>query len=126
MILIGRNLGKKLTKQEACGKIFLPCVRRFMMTKHEIRERVIKRLREIQELSGREIPEIVDSMVPIGGLPGFDSHNDLEISVDLAIEFDLPDNFRVCVSEDGTKPLSIGEIVEKIIKQMENKNVNDK
>ena len=50
--------------------------------------RIVKAIAQIQENSGREVPEkITGRMKPIGDLEGFDSLNGLELSVALATEF---------------------------------------
>ncbi len=70
-------------------------------------------LDEVQNISGREIIEIDEDTVPIGGIPGFDSMNGLELLVM------LPDNItwsgkNLCISDDGMRALSIKEIIERL------------
>jgi len=85
------------------------------MNGSELIKLIIERVIEIQELSGREVPDDVnEKTVPIGGLAGFDSLNGLELSIMLPEEIGWSGK-NVCVSDDGKKALSIGEIVESLL-----------
>ena len=90
------------------------------MTRNEVERLLIEALREIQAQSGRGVPEITDETRPLKDLPGFDSHNDLEVAVELAEPFQLDEKMRLCLSDDGTRPLSIREIVDRIMAHMTN------
>ena len=56
-----------------------------MQTIAEIQRLVVTKICEIQELSGRPIPEIIeDTLKPINGFEGFDSLNAIEVTVQLS------------------------------------------
>ena len=56
-----------------------------MLTIDEIKEIVTTTACEIQTLSGRPIPEVIDgNLKPIGGFQGFDSLNAVEVGIQLA------------------------------------------
>jgi hypothetical protein len=86
-----------------------------MANRQELVRMVVELLHKIQEISGREIPShMTERTIPIGGLPGFDSLNGIELTVM------LPESVRwsgrnLCVSEDGRKALSIGEIADRLL-----------
>ena len=85
-----------------------------MFKKEDIFEIIVGLLSKIQKLSGREIPRIDRNTVPVGGLPGFDSLNGLELV------FMLPDGIywsreNLCVSENGKRALNVQEIVERLL-----------
>ena len=91
------------------------------MTRTEIRKTLVDELSRVQELSGREVPAIVGSTKPIGGISGFDSLNDWEVTVILAGVFGLGEKVRLCVSDDGKRTLTIDEIVEKVCRIQQEK-----
>jgi hypothetical protein len=85
-----------------------------MVKKEDIFEMIIGLLTKIQKLSGREVPKIDRNTIPVGGLPGFDSLNGLELV------FMLPDGVdwsgdNLCVSENGKRALNVQEIVERLM-----------
>jgi hypothetical protein len=43
------------------------------MTKRQVNDELIACLRQAQELGGRDIPMLIDSLRPLVSLPGFDS-----------------------------------------------------
>jgi len=90
------------------------------MSRDEVEQLLIEKLREIQELSGREQQEITGETRPLFDLVGFDSHNDLELSVMLAEPFNIDDKTRLCVSDDGKRPLLIREIVDNVMENLGN------
>jgi len=82
------------------------------MKSTEARDRIIKAITQIQENSGRELPENISGRLkPIGDLEGFDSLNGLELSVVIAAEFNIDTRDNLCVSEDGCGALTVNEIV---------------
>jgi hypothetical protein len=85
-----------------------------MVKKEDIFEMIIGLLTKIQKLSGREVPKIDRNTIPVGGLPGFDSLNGLELV------FMLPDGVdwsgdNLYVSENGKRALNVQEIVERLM-----------
>ena|SRR6185503_18524442 len=90
------------------------------MSNLEIKALIIDAISEIQEMSGRSIPEMNDDTRPINGIEGFDSLSGLEakhvISERLNHEFD--EAFNPFVSEDGKRALRIREVAERILKAM--------
>lgn len=90
------------------------------MKKTEAVEVVIDVLKSVQEVSGREVGEIVGSTCPIGDLDGFDSLSGVEASAVLSdrIGFDLP-GVNAFVNEKGTNALSVNQIAAAICKVAE-------
>ena len=90
------------------------------MKKTEAVKSIIDALKVVQEISGREVGEIVGSTCPIGGLDGFDSLSGVEASVLLSnrIGFELP-GVNAFVNEDGTKALSVNQIADALCKVAE-------
>jgi acyl carrier protein len=84
------------------------------MDRNELFQTVKTLLTQIQEMSGREVPEINTNTVPIKDLPGFDSLIGLEFTVMLPLEIQSKD-LNLCVSDDGTRALSVNEIIDRII-----------
>lgn len=85
------------------------------MRSTEVRDRIIEAITQIQENSGRELPERISGRFkPIGDLEGFDSLNGLELSVMIAAEFDIDTQDNLCVSEDGRRALTVAEMVARV------------
>ena len=89
------------------------------MKRKELSKLIIGIVVQIQNISGRKVPSVINERtVPIGGLPGFDSLNGLELTMM------LPDEIKwggknLCVSDDGRRALTIREIVVRLL-QAEN------
>jgi acyl carrier protein len=71
------------------SKIFLPVVRKeryaVVQTIADIQKLVVATICEIQEMSGRPIPDQIDgTLKPIGGFTGFDSLNAVEVAIQLS------------------------------------------
>jgi hypothetical protein len=85
-----------------------------MGARETVLEELLSLLRKIQMISGREVPADMDEeTIPIGGLPGFDSLNGIEFTSM------LPPTVRwagqnLCVSEDGKRALTVGEMVDRL------------
>ena len=88
------------------------------MTYAEAEELVIRIVLEIQEFGGHETIRVNKRTVPIGGLPGFDSLNGVELAamVDAEVEIGVVGN--LCASQDGKRALSIGEIANRILEKI--------
>jgi len=85
-----------------------------MVKKEDIFEMIIGLLIKIQKISGRKVLKIDEEMVPIGGLPGFDSLNGLELTLMLPDEVAWSGK-SLCVSDDGKRALSVKEMVERLL-----------
>jgi hypothetical protein len=85
------------------------------MDRKEILNLIMKVFGDYQEISGQEATSITEDTVPIGGLPGFDTMNEVELIVMLSEHLPLPLNIRLCVSDDGKKALSIREMVNHLL-----------
>ena len=86
------------------------------MTQTEIEEALVKAVCHTQESSGRDLINVTLETRPIGELPGFDSLNGVEITVEI-IEFikkDLPFN-NVFVAENKAKALTISEAAKRLL-----------
>lgn len=85
------------------------------MTYAEAVELVIRIVLEIQEISGRETIRVDERTVPIGGVPGFDSMNGVELADLVDAEVDIGEVGNICVSQDGMRALPVSEIAERIL-----------
>jgi len=91
------------------------------MTRNDAMKKVAEALRMIQEMSGRPLDEITEDTVPIGGLAGFDSLNGVEVAVIVGAVTEKG-LVNVCVSEDGRRALSVGEITDAVLRLASNRN----
>ncbi len=84
------------------------------MGREEVVGKVVEAVRQVQEISGREVGTIGPGTHPLGDVEGFDSLSGIEATVILSesLDQDLPDS--VFVSEDGRQTLSISEIADKL------------
>lgn len=81
----------------------------------EIREIVLLVLREIQEKSGRQMPEeIHDGTCPIGDFEGFSSLNVVEAITVLMDYFDYPFPLDLLLGTSPDSPVTLGEMVNRI------------
>ena len=94
------------------------------MRLEQVQKAIIEVLREIQTISGREVVPMNSSTCPIGDLPGFDSLNGIEatlqISEKLGYDFSL-DN--LLVDDGGRRALRISEVAERACQLMDAKTV---
>lgn len=86
------------------------------MNTKEIYNLVVESLEFIQEFSGQEKVPINRDTVPIGQLPGFDTLSGVELVTVMSKHMPIGKRVRLCVSDDGKKPLSVREIVDKVTK----------
>lgn len=85
------------------------------MDRKDIQDLVTQGIRQIQEMSGREVLEdLTGDTCPIRDLDGFDSLCGAELGAILSRTISLPLDFNPCVSEDGRRALRIREIVDRI------------
>ena len=87
------------------------------MDKATVTQQVVQAVVQVQEASGRVAGGIGPFTKPIGGAPGFDSLNGVEVTVALSQSLgrELPDH-NLFVSQDGKRALSISEIAENVCK----------
>jgi hypothetical protein len=85
------------------------------MTRNDAVKKVAEALRMIQEMSGRPADEIAEDTIPIGGLAGFDSLNGVEVAV-IVGAISAGGLVNICVSEDGRRALSVGEIADSVLR----------
>ncbi len=86
------------------------------MTQTEIEQALVKAVCHTQESSGRDLINVTPETSPIGELPGFDSLNGVEITVEIieVIKKDLPFN-NVFVVEGKAKALTIREAAKRLL-----------
>lgn len=90
------------------------------MTLEELENAVIEVLSEIQTISGRELISMNGSTCPIGDLPGFDSLNGIETTLQISekLGYDFPvDN--LLVDDTGRRALTITEVAGNILKLLD-------
>jgi len=90
------------------------------MNVEQIKEAVLAAVCEIQEQSGRPIPEVCcDTLRPIGDFAGFDSINAVEVAVQLTEKLGCEIDGNPFVKSYRALPL---EEVAKCLHQLVNKN----
>ena len=84
------------------------------MDRAEVVGKIVEAVRQLQEVSGREVGTLGPGTRPLGDVKGFDSLSGIEATVTLSelLDQDLPDS--VFVSEDGRHALSVSEIADKL------------
>ena len=89
------------------------------MDKATVTQQVVQAVVQVQEASGRPAGGIGLSTKPLGGTPGFDSLNGVEVTVSLSqsLDYELPED-NIFVSQDGKRALSISEIADNLCKTM--------
>lgn len=88
------------------------------MNKEEIEQMLISIVRELQELSGREMTEISVRTRPIEDMPGFDSLNCVEATIDAAGRLGKEVNFNNVFFYDN-KSLSIQEAATRLLGEIQ-------
>ena len=80
-----------------------------------VSEALVEVLREVQEMSGKEMPAVSAELCPIGDLDSFDSLSGVEATVMLEVQLGIPLVVEtVFVSKEGDRALSISEIATMI------------
>lgn len=90
------------------------------MTTARILQTIIDVLSEIQTISGREVIAMSGNTCPIGQLPGFDSLNGIEVTLELSSR--LGYDFEVdnlLVDDAGHRALTIGEVADRVQELMD-------
>ena len=85
------------------------------MTYAKAVELVIRIVLEIQEIGGCEAIRVNERTVPIGGVPGFDSMNGVELAAMVDAKVNIGAVGNLCASQDGMRALSVGEIANRIL-----------
>ena len=85
------------------------------MTYIEAVELVIRTVSEIQEISGREAIHIDERTVPIGGVPGFDSMDGVDLAALVDAEVNIGSVGNLCAAKEGIRALSVRESATRIL-----------
>lgn len=84
-------------------------------------------LTEVQEMSGRSTANLTGSDKPIGRLDGFDSLSSIEATIMIEVKLGIDAKCdSLFISEDGSKALTVEEVVlriETIIKVKQTESV---
>lgn len=83
------------------------------MTQLELEELLIVAVTNVQKTSGREETDVTAETVPLDDLPGFDSLNGVEITVDVMDQLELPLEANNIFVADH-KPLSIRDVAKML------------
>jgi acyl carrier protein len=83
------------------------------MTGDEVVRRIIKVLHQVQEWSGKPRVTIGADTKPIGGLPGFDSLNGVEVTTMICDEFkfDFP-RPNIFVNDAGNRARTVSQVAK--------------
>ena len=84
------------------------------MNKKEMEQLLIDAVRKIQEASGREVVAMGPAMRPVLDMPGFDSLNGVEATVEVLSRLNLQLEFNNAFVEDA-RALTIGEAAERLM-----------
>lgn len=87
-----------------------------MPTREEVEQQLMSVLRQIQEVSGREVPTMTVDLCPMLDLDGFESINAAEATAMLADELRLKIKEIPFFPKTGQKPLTITQIVDNVLK----------
>ena len=87
------------------------------MTQSEIENMLIGIVCELQTLSGREEVNVDKDTCPLDDMPGFDSLNGVEATIELASKLGVTIDLNDVFVEEG-KALTIGEAVVRVLKVM--------
>ena len=87
------------------------------MTRKQAEAAVIGAIAEIQEMSGWERLDISGKTIPICDVPGFDSLNGLEATVEIAahLKMEIPNETSIFTNEAGDRALSVCEIAGRLM-----------
>ena len=86
------------------------------MSPAQIKQIVIEVLTQIQELSGRDVPEITDQTQPIGDLPGFDSLSAEEATIALSDRLGHQIEGNPFFPEGKGRPPKVSQIVRRLVR----------
>ena len=96
-----------------------------MLTLRQIQDLVIAHVCEIQRLSGRPVPTVIDeNFKPIGGCEGFESINGVEVAV--RIEPILGCEIRGNPFAEGYRALTVEAIAKRLCKLQQDGASNGK
>lgn len=86
------------------------------MSNTEIEHAIVGALMDIQTMSGRELVEIKSTTRPIGDLPGFDSLNGVEATIEIGVrlDFEVPPDVNLFVDESGNAASTVTDIVDRV------------
>jgi acyl carrier protein len=87
------------------------------MTRSDVKNLLIAVVCQIQKASGREVFEISGDTIPIRDLPGFDSLNGAEVTVEISTKLGKELKVSSVLVADG-KFLSINEAATLIAKEI--------
>lgn len=84
------------------------------MTQEDIETMLIRIVRNIQELSGREQVHVTPETRPVLDMPGFDSLNGVEVTVDVLDELKIDVGFNN-VLVDEAKALTVAQAAARLL-----------
>lgn len=81
---------------------------------------IIEVLGEIQTISGRILTPMSSTTCPVGDLPGFDSLNGIEATLQISekLGYDFPSD-NLLVDDTGHRALTISKVAERVCQLME-------
>lgn len=90
------------------------------MDRQEVENLLIDVVSEIQKISGRDYVEVTSSSKPLLDMPGFDSLNGVEATVEILSKLNLELDI-VSIFANDVGAISIGEAAQIVISHMSHK-----
>ena len=87
------------------------------MTQVEMEKMLIDAVSKIQELSGREKVDVTSGTRPVLDMPGFDSLNGVETTVDIFDRLKLDLDFNNVLVDDG-KALTVAQAATRLLNRI--------
>ena len=87
------------------------------MVAEQVYEAVAEALAEHQERVGKLCPSLNPDVIPVGGIPGFDSNSGHSLTCPIAVKLkvQLPVDVNVFLNPQGTHALPLRDVVVRVL-----------
>jgi acyl carrier protein len=90
-----------------------------IVDRDQIKKKLVEAIAEIQEISGRQVPQVQDEACPIGDIEGFDSVNCVELACELSSSLGFEVDAKDFIPNVLAHPVTIGQAVDRLYKSYE-------
>ena len=90
-----------------------------IVDRNEIKKKLVEAIVEIQEISGRPVPQLQDEARPIGDIEDFDSVNCVELACEISSSLGFEVDAKDFIPNVLGHPVTIGEAVDRLCKSYE-------